>query len=167
MTSQTKYNTKIVMSFLQIYIAMMEGEKLTLDFYKEITKLSEFTYYTFLNDFKEMIDDLRLSCILNKFEIDNSNEKTEYKTKYYTLLGKIDYSFELPEDLSDDKKVKYSAVIVYLILKNYQFVKFDYLNMYLPNFSRKKPFTLFEKMRDIIGEELYITALNSYKLKAE
>ena len=167
MTSQTKYNTKIVMSFLQIYIAMMEGEKLTLDFYKEITKLSEFTYYTFLNDFKEMIDDLRLSCILNKFEIDNSNEKTEYKTKYYTLLGKIDYSFELPEDLSDDKKVKYSAVIVYLILKNYQFVKFDYLNMYLPNFSRKKLFTLFEKMRDIIGEELYITALNSYKLKAE
>lgn len=166
MTSQIKYNTKIVMSFLQIYIAMMEGEKLTLDFYKEITKLSEFTYYTFLNDFKEMIDDLRLSCILNKFEIDNSNEKTEYKTKYYTLSGTIDYSFELLEDLSDDKKVKYSAVIVYLILKNYQFVKFDYLNMYLPNFSRKKLFTLFEKMRDIIGEELYITAVDSYKLSA-
>lgn len=165
MTSQIKYNTQIAMSFLQVYIAMMEGEKLTLDYYKELTGLSEFTYYTFLNDFKEMIDDLRLACILNKFEIDNSNDKTEYKTKYYTLSGKVDYSFELPDDLPEDKRITYSAVIVYLILKNYQFVKFDYLDMYLPNFSRKKLFTLLEKMRDIIGEELYITAVNSYKLR--
>ena len=165
MTSQIKYNTQIAMSFLQVYIAMMEGEKLTLDYYKELTGLSEFTYYTFLNDFKEMIDDLRLSCILNKFEIDNSNDKTEYKTKYYTLSGKVDYSFELPDDLPEDKRITYSAVIVYLILKNYLFVKFDYLDMYLPNFNRKKLFTLLEKMRDIIGEELYITAVNSYKLR--
>ena len=164
MTSQIKYNTQIVMSFLQVYIAMMEGEKLTLEYYKELTGLSEFMYYSFLKDFKEMIDDLRLACILNKFEIDNSNDKTEYKTKYYTLSGKVDYSFELPEDLSEDKRITYSAVIVYLILKNYQFVKFDYLDMYLPNFSRKKLFMLLEKMRGIIGEELYITAVKSYKL---
>lgn len=166
MTSQIKYNTKIVMSFLQVYIAMMEGEKLTLDYYKELTGLSEFTYYSFLNNFKEMIDDLRLSCILNKFEVDNANDKTEYKTKYYTLSARVDYSFELPEDLSDEKKITYSAVIVYLLLKNYQFVKFDYLDMYFPNFNRKRLFTLLEKMRDIIGEELYLTAVNSYKLSA-
>lgn len=167
MTSQIKYNTQIVLSFLQVYIAMMEGEKLTLDSYKELTGLSEYTYYSFLNNFKEMIDDLRLPCILNKFEIDNSNEKTEYKKYYYKLSGTIDYSIELPEDLNDDKKITYSAVIVYLLLKNYQFVKFDYLDMYFPDFNRKKLFTLFDKMRNIIGEDLYLTAVNSYKLRAE
>ena len=164
MTSQIKYNTQTALSFLQVYIAMVNGEKLTLDYYRELTGLSEYAYYTFLNGFKEMIDDLRLACILNKFETDNSNNKTEYKTKYYTLSGKIDYLFTLPEDLSDDKKITYSAVIVYLILKNYQFVKFDYLNTYLPDFNRKKLHTLLDKMRDIIGEELYTTAINSYKM---
>ena len=67
-------------------------------------------------------------------------------------------------DTRHDKKITYSAVIVYLILKNYQFVKFDYLDMYLPDFNRKKLFNLLEKMRGIIGEELYITAVNSYKM---
>ena len=165
MTSQIKYNTQTSLSLLQVYIAMMQGEKLTLDYYKNLTGLSEYTYYVFLNDFKDMIDDLHLACVLNKFEIDNSNDKTEYISKYYTLSGKVDYSFELPEDLSDEKKIKYSAVIVYLILKNYQLTKFDYLTMYLPDFNRKKLFTLLEKMRDIIGEELYTTTINSYKMR--
>ena len=163
-TSQIKYNTQIVLSYLQVYISLKEGETLTLDSYKELTGLSEYTYYSFINNFKDMLDDLRISGILNKFEKDNSNDKTEYKSHYYTLSGSIDYSFELPDDLSDDKKITYSAVIVYLILKNYQFVKFDYLDMYLPDFNRKRLFTLLEKMRGIIGEELYITAVNSYKM---
>ena len=163
-TSQIKYNTQIVLSYLQVYISLKEGETLTLDSYKELTGLSEYTYYSFINNFKDMLNDLRISGILNKFETDNSNDKTEYKSHYYTLSGAIDYSFELPEDLSDDKRITYSAVIVYLLLKNYQFVKFDYLDMYLPDFNRKKLFTLLEKMRGIIGEELYITVVNSYKM---
>ena len=131
MTSQIRYNTKTILAHLQLYIAFMEGDKLSVDDIKEITGLTKNIVDNIIKSIKEMVND----------------------------------SFILDDKLEDEKKVRYSAVIVYLMLKKKQYVKCSNLSNYFPKFDKHTFSVLISKMKDVIGEELYKDEIQSYVIE--
>ena len=90
MTSLIRYNTKTSFALLQVYIAMMEGDELTFESFNEMTGLSDSVYnHEIIKYLLEMIIDLQLSCSLQRFEMEQSNNKTVYKTYFYELISRI------------------------------------------------------------------------------
>ncbi len=167
MTSQIKYSTPTLLALLQVYTVMMDGEIMDFDYFQELVGLTRPIYLEVMKLLKEMIEDLHLSCSLQKIETNESNNKTEYIVNRYKLISRIDFSFILNEDLDDMKKIQYSDVIVYLKLKNRQYVAYDSLANYFPNFTRRVFAQLIMKLQEVIGEDLFKDEYQSYIISEE
>ena len=165
MTSQIRYNTKTILAHLQLYIAFMEGDKLSVDDIKEITGLTKNIVDNIIKSIKEMVNDLRLACTFKRVKTRVITNKTAYYIYKYKFKDILDYSFTLDDNLEDEKKVRYSAVIVYLMLKKKQYVKCSNLSNYFPKFDKHTFSVLLSKMKDVIGEELYKDEIQSYVIE--
>lgn len=165
MTSQIKYNTKTTIAYLQLYIALMEGDEIAYDVFYGITGLSTTIFEDVIKGIKEMVNDLRLACTFKRVKTRVITNKTAYYIYKYKFKDILDYSFTLDDNLDDTKKKTYSAVILYLMLKNKQFVKCSNLSNYFPNFDKHTFNDLITKIKDVIGEELYKDELQSYVIE--
>ena len=117
MKSQIRFNKPITFALLQTYLALMAGDSITLDYFTELTTFKEGTYREVINLIKDMINDLRLKTNLQRLETDVSTNKTEYVTYRYEFSSTDSYDFEIPEDLSEEKRITYLPVVTYLKLK--------------------------------------------------
>ncbi len=113
----------------------------------------------------EMINDLHLTCQLQRFETDITIPRTRYKTYYYKLISRMDYSFQLNEEIPEDKKIIYFPTIVYLKLKNRQYVALDNLSKYFKNIERVHMSKMLSNMQKVIGEDLYKDKYKSYVIE--
>lgn len=88
--------------------------------------------------------------------------KFNIKTYYLQIIG-YDYKFEYM-DLSDEKRIRYSMPIVYLMLKNHHYITTKELSNIFPNFNRNVMMNLMNKLRDIVSEDITLNEINSYVL---
>ena len=111
-----------------------------------------------------MINDLHLKCSLERLEETITTSSTKYEISRYKLVSRLNYKFILPEDLEENKRILYFPTIVYLKLKNRQYVSFKDLQLYFPNFNKDISSKFFKKMKELFGEDIYKDELQSYVL---
>lgn len=162
MTSQMRYNTKEQIFITQLYIYLLEEHHVTYYEFNELMEISPSQFSVYLKTFKQMIKDLRLRCEL----LEETNKSYEYENQfgvktYYLQSISNDYYFEY-EHLNEEQLIKYSLTIVYLFLRNSQYVTTNLLQSIFPNFTRKTSSNLFQKLREIIPGELEKNQLLSY-----
>ena len=165
MKSQIRFNKPITFALLQTYLALMAGDSLTLDYFTELTTFKEGTYREVMNLIKDMINDLKLKTNLLRLETKMSNNKTEYVTYRYEFTSTDSYDFEIPEDLSEEKRITYLPVVTYLKLKKKHYVSWDRLTKYIPTITPKVFMNLIIGLKNVIGEELYKNVLQSYVIE--
>lgn len=116
-----------------------------------------------------MIDDLNMKIVLSKTsylntEIDTNQLKTN---KYFlTTLGEDKYHYEI-DNLDDNLLIKYSMPIVYLMLKQHKYIKYEKLSNIFPNLRRDTLITLIEKLQSILLDDITKNEINSYVLLEE
>ena len=162
MKSQIKYNRPITFALLQVYLALMEGDSITSDYFTEITSFKDRTYRKIMILVDDMINDLRLKTNLQRLENDESNSKTEYVTYRYELTSTDSYDFEIPDDLSEEKRILYLPVVTYLKLRKRYYVSYEKMTKYLPNLTHRAYMSLMEGFKNVIGEEFYKNDIKSY-----
>lgn len=164
MTSQI-YNNPTSYALLQIFKAMMDGEQIDYERFYELTGYSRPVYLKTIKLLDEMINDLHLTCQLQRFETDITIPRTRYKTYYYKLISRMDCSFQLNEEISEDKRITYFPTIVYLKLKNRQYVALDNLVKYFKSLDRVHMSKMLSNMQKVIGEDLYKDKYKSYVIE--
>ena len=116
-----------------------------------------------------MLLDLNMKVSLTKESIlDKTLDTNQLKTNIYylTYIDGDEYYFDY-SNLSEEKLIRYSMFIVYLMLKNHQYVKPQILEKIFPNFRRSTLITLLDKLQDIIADDITKNELNSYVLLNE
>lgn len=166
MKSQATYNSPKSFALLQIYLEMMEGNAITYDFFEELTGFSKRLYVDVISLLKELVDDLHLTCHVQRLEEDINTSKTKYKQYRYILTSRIDYSFILDDELSLDKKKLYLPTILFLKLKNKQFVTLNELKTYFQEYDKRQFQITLTKLKDIIGD-IYKDEYKSYVMEID
>lgn len=166
-TSLPLYNTNTTFALLQVFLYIKDEKEITFEMFEELTGMGKTSYYRVMNLFEEMIEDIHYNATFSKIrnkevKLDN----TQYQEIIYRFhdLGSIEYNID---ELSDEKKILYSAVIIYLMLKNRKRVTTDKLKTIFPNFDRNKMHTFMKKLESIIAEEIDINTYQSYFLIEE
>lgn len=165
MKSQIKYNRPLSFALLQVYLALMAGDEIDSEYFTELTGFEKYSYKRVIKLFEAMCNDLHLKTSLVRLETDHSTNKTEYVTYRFTLSSVIDYSFRLPEDLDEEKRIIYLPVITYLKLRKRQYISTAILSAYFPNFTRDIMSKLIKGLKNVIGEELYKDELQSFVIE--
>lgn len=163
MKSQMRYNTKKQIFLTQFLIYLIDEGQATYESFSELMPNilnSEFTM--FIVDFKKMLSDLRLNYSLVKEERINPDNIAQFGviTYYLNSLG-IDNHFEY-EHLDEESLIKYSMTIVYLMLRNKQYITTTYLSSIFPYFNKKIMFNLLTKLKEIIPGEINKNQYFSY-----
>ncbi len=162
MTFQTKYNSKRQVFLTQFLIYLIDEGKASYEEFSELMDIYNSEFTLFINDFKHMLSDLRLRYELVKEESINPENKAQYgKVTYYLNSLGVDNHFEY-EHLDDESLIKYSMTIVYLMLRNKQYITTNYLISIFPNFTKKTMFNLVSKLREIIPGEINKNKYLSY-----
>lgn len=157
------YNTNTSFALLQVLLYLKDEKEITYQAFEELTTLSKTSYYRVMEMFEEMIEDIHFQATLSKIKLENRLDYTHYQEVIYRFhdLGSNEYDIE---GLSDEKKIQYSPVIVYLMLKNRKRVTQDKLKTIFPNFDKDKMAKLIKKLQDVIAEEIDFNPLKSYML---
>jgi len=160
----TSYSTGRQLALLQTYIAMMDGELMDYEYFNELTGYQKDLYRDTIHALKEMIHDLHLKCSLQRiYEIVETKE-TKYKKYSYKLLSRFDYSFKMNKELSDEKKILYSSVLIYLQLKKEHYVALEYQANYFPNFTSKTLMHVLEGIKEMVDDEIVKNEILSYEM---
>ena len=166
MKSQVTYNSPTSFALLQIYLELMDGNAITYDFFEELTGFSKRVYIEVISLLKELVDDLHLTCHVQRLEEEIITNKTRYNQYRYILTSKIDYSFILDEDLPLEKKKLYLPTILFLKLKNKQFVTLPELKTFFPEYEKRHFQMTLTRLEDILGE-IYKDEYKSYVVEIE
>lgn len=168
MKYQTRYNTELTKGLLQVLLYLIDNHQITYEEFTELSSLSKPYFFKIMEMLEEMLEDLDLKATLSKDVIiikdDNLIEHEAY-IYYFRQIGKS-YYFNL-EQVDEEKRISYSLVITYLMLKNRQYVTLGTLSKILPDFDKKKMFNLINSLKEIIGEELYKNEIQSYVIEEE
>lgn len=168
MKYQTRYNTELTKGLLQVLLYLIDNHQITYEEFTELSSLSKPYFFKIMEMLEEMLEDLDLKATLSKDVIiikdDNLIEHEAY-IYYFRQIGKC-YYFNL-EQVDEEKRISYSLVITYLMLKNRQYVTLGTLSNILPDFDKKKMFNLIYSLKEIIGEELYKNEIQSYVIEEE
>ena len=162
MKSQIRYNKPISFALLQTFLALNEGDEIDYEYFNEMTGFKEVTYKRVINLIDELTQDLHLKTGLVKTEEKVVTNKIEYLKAKYSFSTTDSWSFKLPEDLDEEKRITYLPVITYLKLKKDQYVSTSMLSEYFPNFTRDTMSNLIKGLKNVIGEELYKDEIQSY-----
>ena len=167
MTSQVRYNTKEQIFLTQFYIYMVDVHHTTYEEFNELMLISQPEFSKFINSFKQMINDLKLNCslLIEKTYPEEYDSNFKINTYYLQQIGE-DYYFEY-EHLNEEQLIKYSMIIVYLMLRNHQYVTTSLLETIFPNFTRKTMFNLLNKLKEIIPGEIEKNEIFSYVIELD
>ena len=162
MTSQMRYNTKIQIFLTQFLIYLIEEKQATYDSFTELMDISKSQFSEFIKEFFKMVDDLKLRYKIIKDQEVNIDNTGYRATNIYHLNDlDMDNHFEY-EHLNENQLIKYSMTIVYLMLRNKQYVTTNYLAKIFPNFNKKTMFNMVAKLKEIIPGEINKNQLLSY-----
>ena len=165
MIYQTKYNTKACQNLLQIFIYMMDEKEMTYEIFNELTGESSFQFTKTMQQFKKMLKSLKMNLKLSKAK--DISEEVQYTSNYYVLVKeKAPYHIN-PRGVEPNELISYSMVIAYCLLKNKKYVSTKSLSYFLPNFDSDVLRVMFDKMLDLIAEDIEKNELKSYMLIEE
>jgi len=168
MTYQADTNSKFNKKLLQIYILLNDEKEITYESFNEYEELDSTMYYRLMQEYQEMLSNLKLKCSIVKERIKDVDYETRYPANiyYHVSIGE-DYSFSI-EGLSEEKKKKYIYVIFYLMLKNNHYISrkvmSNYLNIDIPESTFKR---LVDSVKEIVGFDIYKNELQSYIIEHE
>lgn len=133
-----KYSTKTIRAVLIMFMEMLDSIPIDYDFFYEYTGLSTTSYTNVRKIIEQMIIDLKLNVTYEVIKTEQIHSKTRYFTYSYKLNvpEPIDYSYQLSEDLDDNKKIDYSMSIIYLMLKNKEDVTLKGLSKIFPGYEK-------------------------------
>ena len=169
MKYQVRYNTDSALNLTQLLIYLLDNKEVTYESFKEVSNITSSTFSKLINTLKDMIDDLNMKIVLSKTsylntEVDTNQLKTN---KYFlTTLGEDKYHYEI-DNLDDNLLIKYSMSIVYLMLKQHKYIKYEKLSNIFPNLRRDTLITLIEKLQSILLDDITKNEINSYVLISE
>ena len=166
-TSLPLYNTDTAFALLQVLLYIKDEKEITYQAFEELTGLTRVSFHRVMNMFEEMIEDIHYNATLSKIKNKEIKlDNTQYQEIIYRFhdVDSIEYNID---ELSDEKKIQYSAVIIYLMLKNRKRVTTDKLKTIFPNFNRNKMSNFMNKLKTIIAEEIDINTYQSYFLIEE
>ena len=161
MTS-VKYNTTLQMFLTQRLIYLIDNHHVTREEFNELFEVPSSKFSQYMKEFNQMLEDLKMDIILSKFkrkedEDSLGNFKTNYSYVTYIEPYKFDYM-----DLNEEKLIKYSMTIVYLMLKNHQYVTTSLLEDIFPNFNKKTMANLKDKLSLVVADDIGKNEINSY-----
>ena len=169
MKYQVRYNTDSALNLTQLLIYLLDNKEVTYESFKEVSTITSSTFSKLINTLKDLIDDLNMKIVLSKTsylntEVDTNQLKTN---KYFlTTLGEDKYHYEI-DNINDNLLIKYSMSIVYLMLKQHKYIKYEKLSNIFPNLRRDTLITLIEKLQSILLDDITKNEINSYVLISE
>ena len=152
MTSQVRYNTQLSKSLLQALILILDNHQITSDDFIDTTDENDARFVEAMPEFKKMLQKLDLDISFLKSSIDEEDAKNKRKI-YFFNVGDNPINYKI-DDLNEEELIKYSLVIVYLMLKNGQYVSSITLSRIFPRFDRKTMALLKESLLDCIAEDI-------------
>ena len=162
MKSQIRYNRPISFAVLQVFLALMSGDDITFDDFTELTNFKNTTYREVMTIIDEMFEDLHIVPKLMVLKTNVSTNKTEYLTYRYSLSSHDDYRYDFPYNIEEEKLITYLPVLAYLRLRSKNYVSWEKLSLYFPNFTRHVFSDFLVGFKNVIGEELYKNDILSY-----
>ena len=165
MKSQIRYNRPISFAVLQVFLELMSGDDITFNDFEELTSFKNTTYREVMKIIDEMFEDLHIVPKLMVLKTTVSTNKTEYFTYRYSLSSHDDYRYDFPNDIEEEKLITYLPVLAYLRLRSKNYVSWDILSKYYPNFTRHTLSDFLVGFKNVIGEELYKNDIQSYIIK--
>ena len=163
MTYQVKYNTNDCKHLLELLIFIIDNKQITVDDFIEVTGLSDKIYGTTMRDFNQMLPKLDLNISSLKSTVLKPEEPQNKVIYYYNVDITDPYKYNI-DNLTQEELIKYSLVIVYLMLKNEQYVTPITLSRIFPNFNNKTMFYLKENLLDVIADDIDKNKYQSYIL---
>ena len=152
MISQVRYNSKLCQNLLQVLIFVYDNSQILIDDFIELTGDSNQDFSDTMQEFTKMLSRLDLNVSLKKSKQDK--EEIQFKkNKYLFNIDTDPYKYNT-DDLLEDELIRYSLVIVYLMLKNGQYVTSITLSRLFPNFDRKKMMTLKDTLLTLIADDI-------------
>ena len=166
MRSQAWYNTNIQKFLTQFLIFLIDNKKASYKSFQELSDITPAAFSKYIKYFKEMIIDLKLNMTLivekiQETEIDTSRLKTNYY--YLQYIEDNMYQFEY-NHLPDEKRIRYSMTILYLMLKSHKYIKTSIMKKILPNLRTQVFKDMIEKLQEIVADEITLNEIKSYVL---
>lgn len=162
--ASVKYNTNLQMFLTQMLIYLIDNHHVTREEFNELFEVPSSKFSQYMREFEQMLEDLKMDIIISKFKRkEDVDSLGNFKTNYYYVTYIEPYKFDYM-DLSEDQYVKYSMTIVYLMLKNHQYVTTSLLEDIFPNFNKKTMANLKDKLSLVIADDIGKNEINSYIL---
>jgi len=162
MKTNSDFNKRLLMLFL-----LLDDEKeITYESFNEYEQIDPSNFSRLIKEYQMMIIkmNLKFSLVINDYS-DSDNEGQYLKKIYYQISIGNDYSFSL-DNLDDNDKNRYIYVILFLMLKNHQYVSQQVfqqrLNIDLDASSYKR---MFKAFKELVGFDIYKNELQSYVIE--
>ena len=165
MIYQTKYNTKACQNLLQVFIYMMDERHITYEEFNELTGESPKAFTVAMQQFKPIIKSLKMNLKLSKGK--DISEEVQFNSNIYAFIKSAKPYHVDPRGVDPNELISYSMVIAYCMLKNKKYVSTKSLSYFLPNLRSSIVTDMFDKMLDLISEDIEKNELKSYMLYEE
>ena len=160
MTSQNYYNTQVSKLLLQVLIYIIDNKQITADDFVDITGADNLLFYKLMPEFRKMLSRLNMNISMLKSNIDKEEIQIK-KSIYFFNIGFDPYYYDDMTEFSEEEQINYSLVIMYLMLKNNQYVSTATLKRLFPRFTKQLMQKLKESLLDVIAEDIDKNEYNS------
>lgn len=160
MTSQNYYNTQVSKLLLQVLIYIIDNKQITADDFVDITGADNLLFYKLMPEFRKMLSRLNMNISMLKSDIDKEEIQIK-KSIYFFNIGFDPYYYDDMTEYSEEEQINYSLVIMYLMLKNNQYVSTATLKRLFPRFTKQLMQKLKESLLDVIAEDIDKNEYNS------
>lgn len=161
-----KINSWFNQRLLQLFILLIDEREVTYDSFNEYTTLDRPMFSRLIKEFQNMLIKLNLAFKIIKEEIENSDNPGCFKSNiYYLTYLYEDYSFNM-NDLTKEERIKYLYVIVYLMLRNNQYISPKILKERIAIEISESSFKRFlDSFKMLVGFDIYKNELQSYVIE--
>ena len=160
MTSQNYYNTQVSKLLLQVLIYIIDNKQITADDFVDITGADNLLFYKLMPEFRKMLSRLNMNISMLKSDIDKEEIQIK-KSIYFFNIGFDPYYYDDMTEFSEEEQINYSLVLMYLMLKNNQYVSTATLKRLFPRFTKQLMQKLKESLLDVIAEDIDKNEYNS------
>ena len=144
---------------------MMDEKEMTYEIFYELTGEPNKSFTVAMQQMKKMLKSLKMNLMLSKAK--DISEEVQYTSNYYVLVKGDDPYHINPRGVDPNELISYSMVIAYCLLKDKKYVSTKSLSYFLPNFNSDILKNMFDKMLDLIAEDIEKNELKSYMLYEE
>ena len=150
-----KYSTRVIRAIFLMLNAMIDGNEIDYVYFYDYTGLSTTSYYVVFKIISEMVVDLNFAFSYKIKKCIHITKHTTYYSRLHLVDNFVNYSYRINPDLERKKRIDYSMVIIYFMLKNDEEVSFERLKEIFPDFTKVRFKYLLSYLRLLIDEELH------------